>query len=138
MQMKNWMMWILLCLPILSQADIVVVTGNQSKVSSLTENEVRQLFSGQLRTLSGQRVQPLDLPSTNRYREDFYRKLLGRSPDQMKAYWTRLIFTGQGQPPREIAGAQELTTLVNSSGEYIGYLPASEVSDQLRVLYRLQ
>ncbi|MFN3714385.1 MAG: hypothetical protein ACK4SX_12070 [Alcanivoracaceae bacterium] len=136
--MKRWMILILLCLPMLSQAEIVVVTGSQSKLSSLTENEVRQLFSGQLRTLSGQRVQPLDLPNVNRHREEFYRKLLGRSPDQMRAYWTRLIFTGQGQPPREISGAQELSTLVGSSPEYIGYLPASEVSDKVRVLYRLQ
>lgn len=86
-------------LPLLAQADLVVVTGSNSSITSLTENEVRQLFSGQLKTVAGQRVQPLDLPNSGQHREEFYRKLMGRTPEQMRAYWTRLIFTGQGKPP---------------------------------------
>jgi hypothetical protein len=135
--MKLWFMLMLFCWPILSLAELVVVTGQQSRVTTLTENEVRQLFSGQLRMISGQRVQPLDLPNNNKHRDEFYRKLMARTPDQMKAYWTRLIFSGRGQPPREVSGSQELRTLVTSAPEYIGYLPATDVNDQLRVLYRL-
>ncbi|PKM22318.1 MAG: hypothetical protein CVV10_04890 [Gammaproteobacteria bacterium HGW-Gammaproteobacteria-14] len=127
----------LLALPLMATADLVIVTGSNSSITSLSENEIRQLFSGQLRSVSGQRVQPLDLPGSDRNREQFYRKLMGRSPDQMRAYWTRLIFTGQGQPPREVSSALELTTLVASSPEYIGYLPASEVNERVRVIYRL-
>lgn len=124
-------------LPLLAQADLVVVTGSNSSITSLTENEVRQLFSGQLKTVAGQRVQPLDLPNSGQHREEFYRKLMGRTPEQMRAYWTRLIFTGQGKPPREVSSTQELTTLVGS-GEYIGYLPAEDAGANVRVLYRIQ
>ena len=123
-------------LPLLANAELVVVTGSNSTINSLTENEVRQLFSGQLKAVAGQKVQPLDLPSGAADRDEFYRKLMGRSPDQMRAYWTRLIFTGQGKPPREVANPQELTTLVGS-GEYIGYLPADAAGSNVRVLYRL-
>ena len=134
--MKNLLIVMLLSIPLFAHADLVVVTGSNSALTSLTESEVRQLFSGQLKIVAGQRVQPLDLPSNAAHREEFYRKLLGRSPDQMRAYWTRLIFTGQGKPPREVASSQELTTLVGS-GEYIGYLPAEAAGSNLRVLYRL-
>jgi hypothetical protein len=129
---------LLLIAPAVALADLVVVTSQQSNVTSLTENEVRQLFSGQLRSINGQRIQPLDLPAHDRNREDFYRKLMGRTPDQMRAYWTRLIFTGQGQPPREVSGTGELITLISGGGEFIGYLPASEAGDNLRILYRLK
>ncbi len=135
--MKKAIIMLLLSLPVLAQADLVVVTGSNSTITSLTENEVRQLFSGQLKTLAGQRVQPLDLPNSEQHREQFYRKLMGRSPEQMRAYWTRLIFTGQGKPPREVSNTQELTTLVGT-GEYIGYLPAEAAGGDLRVLYRIQ
>jgi hypothetical protein len=136
--MRNWIISLLLILPLAAQAELVVVTSHQSSITTLSENEVRQLFSGQLRAIAGQRVQPLDLPGSDRHREDFYRKLMGRSPDQMRAYWTRLIFTGQGHPPREVASTQELTTLVSGSREFIGYLPASAVTENVRVLYRIQ
>jgi hypothetical protein len=129
---------LLTLLPTLAIADLVVVTAKQSTIEALTETEVRQLFSGQLRSINGQRLQPLDLPSRDRNREEFYRKLMGRSPDQMRAYWTRLIFTGQGQPPREVAGTGELNTLISSSTDYVGYLPAAELNPGLKVLFRLR
>jgi hypothetical protein len=136
--MKKILFTLIALLPLIGHAELVVVAGSQSPITSLTENEVRQLFSGQLRSIGGQRVQPLDLTATDNNRETFYRSLMGRSPDQMRAYWTRLIFTGQGQPPREVSNARELATLATSSPEYIGYLPASEVSNNLRIIYRLR
>ena len=135
--LKRLIAALLFTLPMLASAELVVVTSNNATLNSLSENEAKQLFSGQLRQLGGNRVQPLDLPSSNKAREEFYRKLLGRSPEQMRAYWTRLIFTGQGQPPREVSGAQEMTTLLNSSAEFIGYLPAAELTGTMKVLYRL-
>lgn len=135
--MNKTIIMLLLSLPLLAQADLVVVTGSNSTITSLTETEVRQLFSGQLKTVAGQRVQALDLPNSGQHREEFYRKLMGRTPEQMRAYWTRLIFTGQGKPPREVSNTQELTTLVGS-GEYIGYLPADAAGGNVRVLYRIQ
>jgi ABC-type phosphate transport system substrate-binding protein len=135
---KTILSLLLLLCPLLGNAELVVVTGKNSAVNSLSENEVRQLFSGQLRSLGGQRVQAVDLPSSSKEREAFYQKLLGRTPEQMRAYWTRLIFTGQGQPPREVSGTQELTTLVGSSGDFIGYLPAEAAGANVKVLYRIR
>jgi hypothetical protein len=129
---------LLALLPTLAAAELVVVTGTPSPITALTENEVRQLFSGQLRSINGQRLQPLDLPARDRNREEFYRKLMGRSPEQMRAYWTRLIFTGQGQPPREVAGPGELITLIGASNDYVGYLPAADLIPGLKVLFRLR
>ena len=128
---------LLLTLPTTVWAELVIVAGGNSDINPLSEAEVRQLFSGHLKVVAGQRVQALDLPGHTQSREEFYRKLMGRTPEQMRAYWTRLIFTGQGKPPREVSNTQELITLVNS-GEYIGYLPAEEVGTDLRILYRLK
>lgn len=135
--MKNLMMMLLFSLPLLAQAELVVVTGSNSDITSLTENEVRQLFSGHLKTIGGQRVEPLDLPRNAIHREEFYRKLMGRTPEQMRAYWTRLIFTGQGKPPREVSNTGELITLLGS-GNYIAYLAADASNSNVRVLFRLK
>ena len=67
--MNKVIIMLLLSLPVFAQADLVVVTGNNSSITSLTESEARQLFSGQLKAVAGQRVQPLDLPSSTSQRE---------------------------------------------------------------------
>lgn len=136
--MKSAIIMLLLSLSTFAQADLVIVTGSNSSITSLTENEVRQLFSGLLKTIGGQRVQPLDLPGTAEPREEFYRKVMGRTSEQMRAYWTRLIFTGQGKPPREVSNIGELETLLISSAEHIGYLTESNLTGNMRVLYRLK
>lgn len=135
---KKFLIVILLCVTSFTvQAEIVVVSSRGLNIAALSENEVRQLFSGQLKVIKGITLQALDLPAGNTYRDDFYRQLMGRSPEQMRAYWTRLIFTGQGKPPREVTSAQELITLLGS-GNYIGYLPVDALTSQLQVLYRLE
>src|SRR5690606_5895049 len=120
------------------RAELVVVTGKHSSLSALSEQEVRQLFSGHLRQLRGLRLQPLDLPIGDQHRNHFYQQLMGRSPEQMRAYRTRVLFAGQGHPPREVSSPAELSSLLDTSGEYIGYLPASELRDSQKVLFRLR
>lgn len=122
----------------LALADLAVVVNSQSPISSLTENEVRQLFTGQIKTLSGLRIEPLDMPSGSAIRNRFYAALMGRSPEQMRAYWTRLIFTGQGKPPQEAVNQDELARLLQQSPTTIGYLPDDQVPADTRVVFRLQ
>lgn len=135
--LKRILLLSLLCLPLFAQADVVVVAGVNSPIADLSESEVRQLFTGQTRAIGGQRVQTLDLPSSEAGRTDFYQKLMGRSPDQMRSHWARMIFTGQGQPPREVTSVREMKLLVGTSANQVGYLPADEVDDSVRVLFRL-
>jgi hypothetical protein len=32
-------------------------------------------------------------------RDEFYSKVAARTPELMKAHWTKMMFTGRGQPP---------------------------------------
>ena len=137
MMLKRVFLSLVLLLPLIATAEVVVVVGADSRITNLSEAELRQLFTGQLRAVEGERVQVLDLPQSDSARDDFYQKLLGRGPNQMRSYWARMIFTGQGQPPREVSSVQEMRLLVGSSGNQIGYLPSSEVDDSVRVLFTL-
>jgi hypothetical protein len=137
MMLKKVAVLLTLLMPLFVRAELVIVTNQDSQISSLNHNEVKQLFSGQVRTLAGNPVQPLDLPAKNASREKFYLHIMGRTPEQMRAYWTRLIFTGQGKPPREASSNHELKILLESSAEYIGYIEAEALTNNMRVLYRI-
>lgn len=128
---------ILLFLPALARAELVVVMAKNAPVDSLTRAEVQQLFTGRSRVVAGEAVTPLDLPDDHPLRKAFYRQLLGKSPEQMQAYWSRMIFTGKGYPPRKVSGVTEMVVLVESAPDYIGYIDSSRLVKSLKVVYRL-
>jgi len=136
---KRFLIAVLFCLPVLSHAEtMVVVAAKSSSLSSLSMAEAQQVFSGQLRSLNGASVQTVDLPSGNDMRNLFYQKLLGRSPDQMRSHWARLIFTGKARPPRETSGIAEVLSVVGASDNILGYVPESAVNDRVKVLMRVE
>ena len=130
---------VLLCFPFLAQAEpLAIVVSKHSSITSLSDSEAQQLFSGQLRSLGGTAVQTLDLPSGNSDRNAFYQQLLGRTSDQMRSHWARLIFTGKARPPHEVSSNGEMVSMVASSADIVGYLPASAVNDKVKVLRLLK
>nr|WP_237440540.1 hypothetical protein [Alcanivorax sp. DP30] len=114
----------------------VVVVSADSTIGTLSKSQVRQLFNGQLRRVSGVAVKPLDLPGGGATRDDFYRQVIGKSAEQMKSYWARMIFTGRGMPPREVSSERELGMLVISDPAFVGYLEETRVPSGMKVVYR--
>jgi len=132
---KNILIAALVMLPTLALAEpLAIVVNAKSSLSSLSKAEAQQLFSGQSRSAGGVALQPVDLPSGDALRHTFYQELLGRSPDQMRSHWARLIFTGKARPPREASGTAEMQSLISASEDLIGYVPQGRVTDQMRVL----
>ena len=120
-----------------AQADILVVASASSPVSSLTESQVKQLFTGVLHEVAGEKLTPVDLPETSTARDDFYKAIAGRTAQQMRAYWTRLIFTGRGTPPAT-ASESELPIRLKANPELVSYLPDTANTDGLVVLARIR
>ena len=79
-------------------ADIVVVVSAQSEVSQLQRIDIENIFFGRNYSFpNGADATPLDLEEGSAERVEFYMKLAGRSPAQVKAFWAKLIFTGRGR-----------------------------------------
>lgn len=114
----------------------VVVVSQESAIDSLSQNQVRQIFNGQLRRVSGISVKPLDLPNGSASRDAFYQQVTGKSAEQMKSYWARMIFTGRGMPPREVSSEREMVVLIASDQSYVGYVDETKVPAGVKVVYR--
>lgn len=111
----------------LCAADIAVIAHPATADVSL--DEVSRIYMGRAGNLM-----PVNLPENNPLRDQFEQEALGRSPAQMKAYWSRLVFTGKGRPPVEVDSVQAKIEFVASNPNSLGYIPASEVTDQVRVI----
>lgn len=114
----------------------VVVVGAQSPVPALTANQVSDIFLGKRVALpGGAELVPLDQPEAAPVRQDFYAKVAGRSPALMKSYWSKLLFTGKGQPPRELPGNEAVKKAVASDLRYIGYIERQAVDASVKVVH---
>lgn len=64
----------------------------------------------------------------------FSKSVLQVFPQQLRMAWDRQVFSGQGQYPEMVASPQEMLARVASTPGAIGYVKASEVTPNVRVL----
>ncbi|MBU1311421.1 phosphate ABC transporter substrate-binding protein [Rheinheimera muenzenbergensis] len=127
-----------LLLPVAVDAAIAVVV-HPSNQTSLTQEDLARLYTGKLSAFTdGSSAVPVNLADSAPLRSEFDQKALGRSSSQVKAFWSKLVFTGKGTPPKEVASDAEVLTLVANNPNIIGYVSAGAVSDQVKVLLTLE
>ena len=114
-------------------AELVVVVSARRPIKSRRAEQVADIFHAEpTRFPHGGEVVALDLPIGSPLRDDFYLKVANRSPALMKAYWTKKIFTGRGQPPRELPNSQAVRKLVADNPTLIGYIDRSALDASVR------
>ena len=119
-----------------AQADVVVVVSAKSSQANLKANQVADIFLGKRSAYpDGADAVPIDQPESSTSREAFYTALTGKTPALLKAYWSRLLFTGQGQPPRELPNADAVKKLIASNSRFIGYMDKEALDDNVKVVY---
>ena len=115
--------------------ELVVVVSAHNPVASLRAEQVADMFLGEAtRFPDGAEVQALDQPLNTPLRNEFYQKVASRTPALMKAYWTKRIFTGRGQPPRELSGSVAVRKAVAENPGASGYLDRAAVDASVRVV----
>lgn len=113
----------------------VVVIGHPSGPDSISANEVRDLYLNRSKALpNGQSAKPFELPEGNATRAEFHDKVTGRNDAQLKAFWSKQVFTGRGQPPAEAGSPSGVKAMVGSTPGAIGYIDSSEVDDSVKVI----
>jgi ABC-type phosphate transport system substrate-binding protein len=126
---------LLLFASVQAMAELVVITNPGSGVEKLTRDEAVNIFMGRYRKLpSGMAALPVD---ENGEKAVFYRALLGKELPEVQSYWARLVFSGQGSPPRQMENADEvIETVVNNKGA-IGYIDKRKVTSRVKVVLDL-
>jgi ABC-type phosphate transport system substrate-binding protein len=126
----------ILCLTALPvAAEVVVVVSANSPIAKLSPNEVADVFLGKLTRLpGGTAVQPLDQVEGSATRAAFYQQFTGKSPAQVKAFWSKVIFTGRGRPPRALANDAEVVRAVRENPNAIGYVERASADASTRIV----
>ncbi len=122
----------------LAAGEPVVIVNLQSGVEKLTHDEVTNLFMGRQKRLpSGLVALPVEQAQPASMRARFYQLLVKKDLPDINAYWARLFFSGQAQPPRQVDSAQEVLELVAGNRGAIGVVDGALVDRRVRVVLDL-
>lgn len=117
-------------------AQVAVVVNPKSPLAAMTAEQVSGIFLGKSNTLpSGATALPTDLPDSAAARELFYTKVVGKSTAQVKAAWSRLVFSGKATPPKELGSSIEVKKFVAANPDAIGYIEKSAVDPSVKVVF---
>ncbi len=110
-------------------AETVLIVNPKNSVARMPAEQAAQFFLGRSTKLT-----PIDLADNSPLRADFYQKIAGKDQDQVKAIWSKLVFTGKGFPPKEYSTSTEVKRAVAADPAAIAYIDRAAVDDSVKVI----
>ncbi|MBC3881478.1 phosphate ABC transporter substrate-binding protein [Undibacterium sp. LX40W] len=118
-----------------ASAENVIVVSAKSAVGSLSKEQVADLYLGNTKEFPGGGIALPLLPSSGATRTEFFDKVLGKNEAQAKAIWSRLVFSGKGSAPRDVADSAEAVKLIAANPSCIGVIEKSAVNASVKVVF---
>jgi ABC-type phosphate transport system substrate-binding protein len=120
-------------------ADLVVIVSARNPVTSLRAEQVAAIFLGQsVRFPDGTEAVPYDLRLGAPIRDEFYARVTNKTPALLKAHWSKLVFTGRGQPPAELPDSAAVRRKVAGDLDAIGYIERGALDGSVHAVLVVQ
>ena len=117
-----------------ANAELVLVV-HPSNDASLDAKAAQRIFLGKENKFSnGKEAIPINQSPDSAHRASFDTDTLGRSSTQVAAYWSKLVFTGKGIPPKEVGTDSEVIAMVADNQNAIGYVDSASVTGAVKAI----
>ncbi len=117
-----------------STPDTVVII-NKNNTNNLSAEDIQAIFLGKKKSFpDGSPAVPVQLAEGTPSYEDFTHHVLHKSDNQVRAYWSQLVFTGRATPPRMVSSETDMLNLVAHNPNLIGFLPKKEADASVRAI----
>jgi ABC-type phosphate transport system substrate-binding protein len=121
------------CISITAVAEtIVVVVNAKSNAPQMTNEQAAQFFLGRSTAMT-----PVDQSESSPVRAEFYKKLADKEASQVKAIWTKIVFTGKGTLPKDYPNSAEVKKAIAADSSVIGYIEKSAVDSSVKIVATL-
>lgn len=120
----------------LAETQVVIVVSADNPTTMLSRQEIENIFLGRSAQYpDGRRAVPVDQSPDSSVRQAFSSHWLERTPAQIRAHWAKIIFTGRGRPPVDVADDAAVKSVIASNPHAIGYIHPDHVDDRVSVVY---
>ncbi|MDP5147102.1 phosphate ABC transporter substrate-binding protein [Shewanella sp. ULN5] len=109
----------------------VVVIGNNA-AGDMSMSDAKKAFLGK----GDNSLVVYELDEGNNTRSEFHSTVTGKSDAQLKAFWSKQVFTGKGNPPATVASAAAMKAAVASNPNAIGYIDEADVDGTVKVILK--
>lgn len=111
-----------------THAQVLVVASPQSPLVGISPTEVKSLFLGNPIQGGNLDFRPLDRMAleANSLKSSFLDRVMMMKPGEMKAYWSRKIFTGRGTPPPEAKTIEQVREWLSKEPLIVTYVTKEE------------
>ena len=116
-------------------AGVAVIVNPGNSEASLGEKEIKKIFLGKSSKFPGGKpAAPVDQSEESAVRTEFARKVLKKSASKLAAYWSKMIFSGKGVPPKKVGNDADVIKHVANNPNAIGYVDSGAVNDSVKVV----
>ena len=113
----------------------VAVIVNPANADAITKDDIQKIYLAKTKTFPGGKTAiPVDQAEGSAVRVEFVTKVIEKDEAQMKSYWSRLIFTGKGVPPKVAANDAEVKDMVARNPDVIGFIDAAAADATVKVV----
>lgn len=117
-----------------AQAEVAVIVAS-TNAAMPSQDELSRIFLGKLKQFGdGVAADPIYASEGSATRDEFNEKVLNKNASQLKAYWSKLLFSGKGTPPKEYASDAEIINAVKGNASAIGYIDSASVTADVKVI----
>ncbi len=122
--------------PPLAELPFHVIVNESNPIPAITRAELSAIYLKRTRSWpGGGAITPVDQPAKSRLREHFSRRIHGKSVAYVTRYWQRLIFSGRGVPPADVASSAAVIEFVRKNAGAVGYVERDAVlGDGVKVI----
>ena len=90
------------------------------------------MFLGKVSKIDGVALEPVAQARNRAITVLFNQGVLHKTNDKMRAYWSRMMFSGKASPPPELEDGQAAKLHVAKNGAAISYIKKSLLDDTVR------
>lgn len=112
-----------------ARAELVIIVNPQNPATRMFPSQAAQFFLG-----GSVQFAPVEQSDSSPIRDEFYKKVLEKTPAQVDAIWSKLLFTGKVKAPKECKSSAEVKKAVSENVNAIGYIEKAAVDDTVKVI----
>jgi ABC-type phosphate transport system substrate-binding protein len=118
-------------------AEVAVIVHPSSALATMTDDDVARIFLGKTNNFpGGAQAVPVNQDEGSPVRDKFNEAVCKKNASQYKAYWSQLVFTGKGTPPKDAGKDAAVKALIAANPNMIGYIDASAVDATVKVVFK--
>jgi ABC-type phosphate transport system substrate-binding protein len=132
-----WVLAVLCCLEARA-GEVAVIVHPSIGMNSIAKEDLARIFLGKVKNFpNGQAAVPINQDEKSSARARFNEAVCEKNSSQYKAYWSQLVFTGKGTPPKDVGNDAAVKQLVAANPNMLGYIDAALVDATVVVVHKL-